>query len=101
MKKTCTVTITKPPAPRNSWQVRRGLGFQALCAQHDDTPIEFGCRNADCGTCIFRVVQGMANLSPPNDKEKDFLQAMRADPDERLACQSRIMGDVEIYLDAD
>lgn len=81
--------------------MRRGLGWQALCARHTDTPLEFGCRNADCGTCIFRVVQGEENLSPRNEREKDFLQAMRADPDERLACQTRIMGDVEIYLDAD
>ena len=43
----------------------------------------------------------MENLSPYNAKEKDFLQAMRADPDERLACQTRIMGDVEICIDAD
>lgn len=100
MKKNCTVTITKPPAPARAWTVRRGLGFQALCAKHD-TPIEFGCRNADCGVCIFRVVRGMENLAPRNAKETDFLRAMQADHDERLACQSRIMGDVEIVIDAD
>ena len=101
MKRLCTVTITKPPATTRSWQVRSGLGFQALAARHADTPLEFGCRNADCGVCIFRVVRGMENLAPRNTKEQDFLQAMQADPDERLGCQSRIMGDVEIYIDAD
>ena len=78
--------------------VRRGLGFQALCAEHE-TPIEFDCREADCGICIMHVVKGMEHLSPAVGEEKDFLTAMHADADERLACQCRIMGDVEVVVD--
>ena len=33
------------------------------------------------------------------DAEKDFLAAMRADPDERLACQTRILGDVRVEVE--
>lgn len=93
--KACKVTI-RTTADR-TYSIRSGLGFQALAAKHD-TGLEFGCRNADCGICILRVVSGLANLYPCNAKEKDFLQAMRAEPDERLACQARIRGDVIVEL---
>lgn len=81
-----------------SHEIRKGLGFQALCAK-TKTPIEFDCREADCGICILRVRGGTENLSPPTDEERDFLTAMRALPDERLACQCRIMGDVEVEVE--
>ncbi len=80
------------------FSVRRGMGFQALCTKHQ-TSIEFDCREADCGICMFRVVSGMENLSKPTAGEKDFLNAMKAAPNERLACQTRIFGDLEIELD--
>lgn len=79
-------------------RVRSGLGFQAICLQHK-TPIEFNCRKADCGICIFRVLEGAENLSPAIGGEKEFLGAMRADADERLACQVRVFGDVKIETD--
>lgn len=95
---TCTVTINKKGQPSRSYQVRRGLGFQALCSKHQ-TVIEFGCRNADCGVCILKVIAGLNNFAPAAPKELDFLRAMRADDDERLACQSRVMGDVSVEVD--
>ena len=80
------------------FELRRGLGFQAACARHK-TPLAFDCRKADCGICIFKVLDGAENLSPAESAETDFLTAMRADPDERLACQTRIMGDVRIVVE--
>jgi ferredoxin len=78
--------------------VRSGMGFQAVCAK-EKTGIEFDCRAADCGICNIRILRGADKLSPPTLKEADFLKAMRAAPDERLACQVRIFGDVEIEID--
>jgi ferredoxin len=80
-----------------SFSLRHGMGVQALCKRHH-TPIEFDCRRADCGICIVTVVTGEDNLSPPTASEADFLKAMRADPDERLACQCRVLGDVTIEV---
>lgn len=79
-------------------ELRAGLGFQALAAQ---TPvaIEFDCREADCGICIVHVKAGQENLTPKTFAEADFLKAMLAEPDERLACQCRIMGDVTVEVD--
>lgn len=79
-------------------RVRAGLGFQGLCARHR-TPIEFDCRKADCGICIVRIDAGADNLSAPTPSEADFLQAMRAASNERLACQTRILGDVAVWVD--
>jgi ferredoxin len=54
--------------------VRQGLGLQAVCAK-EETGIEFDCRAADCGICV------------------------KADDDERLACQVRVFGDAVIETD--
>jgi len=80
------------------FNVRQGLGIQAVCAR-SETGIEFDCRAADCGICIVKVISGAENLSPKTVTEADFLQAMKADEDERLACQIRVMGPAEIETD--
>jgi ferredoxin len=79
-------------------KLRRGLGFQAL-AVAASTPIEFDCRAADCGICVIRIKEHPEHLSPPTTGERDFLLAMRASPEERLACQCRILGDVTVEVD--
>lgn len=80
------------------FRIREGMGFQAL-APEDQSPIEFDCRKSDCGICIVRVLKGMEHLSKPGENEKDFLNAMRAEDDERLACQCRIFGDVSVRVE--
>ena len=79
------------------YDARRGIGFQALAIK-TSIPIEFDCRKSDCGICIFKVHEGMENLTPKTKKEADFLQAMDASSNERLACQANIMGDVKIEV---
>jgi hypothetical protein len=47
------------------YTLRQGLGLQALAAAAE-TPIEFDCREADCGICIVRVQKTQRiYLSPP------------------------------------
>jgi len=94
---TCKVKISCN-GQSSTYEIRRGLGFQALCKKHL-TPIEFDCRKSDCGICIFNVSKGFENLSPVTAAEKDFLKAMRADSTERLACQCRVLGDVELVVE--
>jgi ferredoxin len=80
------------------FKVRDGLGLQAVCAKAE-TGIEFDCRAADCGICIIKIISGAENLSPKTVAEADFLKAMKADDDERLACQVRLFGDAVIETD--
>ena len=97
-----SVEVVQPDGTK-SFRLRKGLGFQALrpsdVASASLSPIEFDCRRADCGICIVRIRTGTQNLSAPTKAEKDFLQAMHADPDERLACQVRVFGDVTVEVD--
>jgi ferredoxin len=61
--------------------------------------ITFGCRTGSCGTCRVRVVEGLAHCSEPAPEERDFLKGLDAPPDQRLACQVAVHGDVAIdYL---
>ncbi|MBZ8178601.1 MAG: 2Fe-2S iron-sulfur cluster-binding protein [Oscillatoria sp. PMC 1051.18] len=47
-----------------------------------------------CGTCLVEVVEGMENLSPRTEAEK---QKLKKRPDNyRLACQTSVNGSVSI-----
>lgn len=93
---TVNITLLHKGAAR-TFSLRKGLGLQAISKQTD--LIEFDCREADCGICICRVKSGAENLSAKTEPEADFLRAMRADEDERLACQCRVFGDVTLELE--
>lgn len=68
-----------------------------MCEDHD-TSILFGCRDGACGACMIRVISGSENLTPMQQDERDFLETMAAEPNERLACQCRVKGDVTIEV---
>lgn len=67
-------------------------------AEKEDTSILFGCRDGACGACMIKVLEGSEKISPMSDDEKDFLETMAAEPDERLACQCKVFGDVKIEV---
>ena len=73
--------------------VKEGYPLIDMCEDHD-TSILFGCRDGACGACMVKVKKGMENLSPIDEEEQDFLETMAAEPDERLACQCTVKGDV-------
>lgn len=83
---------------RQDFEIRTGLGFQALAAQHPEAALEFDCRASDCGVCLIEVVEGADQLSPKKLAEADFLKAMMASENERLACQCRILGPVTVLV---
>lgn len=64
-----------------------------VCEDHG-VAIEAACGGfAACNTCRVRVIVG--ELSPKDDAEDPFLDA----PDQRLACQARVVADVVVALD--
>jgi len=97
MDKNKNIITIKYKSKSTQHPLRSGLGLQALAAQVE-TPLEFDCRKSDCGICIVSVIEGAEFLSPPTDSEKDFLKAMHADANERLACQFRITGDATFEI---
>lgn len=75
-----------------------GTALQAI-ADAAGADITFGCRTGSCGTCRVRVVGGLAHCSGMGPEERDFLKGLDAPPDQRLACQVCVHGDVAIdYL---
>lgn len=66
--------------------------------ENDETSILFGCRDGACGACLIRVLENPTHLSPMDEQERDFLETMAARPDERLACQCKVLGDVTVEV---
>ncbi len=64
-------------------EVADGSAIMDAC---EDLGVLFGCRAGQCGMCIITVTEGMENLEPPNDAERD----LGLDDDQRLACQAVI-----------
>ena len=96
----CKLTIHSANQDQQIIQVRKGLGLMALHLK-EKTPLEFSCCKADCGVCLFTILDGEDNFSSPSEVEKDFLTAMKSPKNERLACQTRIFGDASIYINTD
>ena len=58
-------------------------------------PLNHRCGgHARCGTCLITVVEGAEHLSEMGMAESRVLKALRAQPDQRLACQAWARGDV-------
>ncbi len=55
----------------------------------EEAGVPFACTEGVCGTCVIEIVDGMSNLSPITQEEKDFLGEQET---ERLACQCKIAG---------
>ncbi len=56
-------------------------------------PMEAGCGDCSCGTCVVEIVHGMANLSPVSAAEAKVLRMNDRDPARfRLACTARVQG---------
>ena len=66
-----------------------------MCEDYD-TSILFGCRDGACGACMIKVLEHPEHLTKMQEDERDFLETMAARPDERLACQCKVLGDVVI-----
>ena len=67
-------------------------------ADEQNTSIIFGCSDGVCGTCLINFLEGLENVDPPDQDEKDFLEDMGAKPTERLACRCIVRGDIKIEV---
>lgn len=71
-------------------------------AEASGADLTFGCRAGSCGTCRVRIARGMEHCSPMTAEERDFLAGLAGPVDQRLACQVRVQGDIDIaYLGND
>ncbi|MFA5995813.1 MAG: 2Fe-2S iron-sulfur cluster-binding protein [Patescibacteria group bacterium] len=68
-------------------------------AHENDLSIPFGCENGICGTCMVTVKSGAENLSPITEQEKETLQTLGGNANQRLTCQCKVLGDVTFDLE--
>lgn len=74
-----------------------GTSLQSI-ADASGADITFGCRSGSCGTCRVRIAE-QDHCSPPKPEERDFLADLGGPPEERLACQVSVHGDIRVdYL---
>lgn len=79
------------------------LPFGANLSEYLDisnSPVLFGCRTSICGTCLIEVEEGIEQLSPPAETERELLDIIIPNhPRARLACQIEVSGNIKIrYL---
>jgi len=65
-------------------------------AEDNGASIAFSCKAGVCVSCLCNINKGMENLSPVTDNEKATLEGFSAKPNQRLACQVIVNGDVEV-----
>jgi len=65
--------------------------------QASEIPIGSACGGQGlCASCKVTVVSGQKNLSRPNDRELELSERNHLAKDERISCQIKVLGDVEI-----
>jgi ferredoxin len=72
--------------------VENGANLKDI-AEDAGATIPFGCEQGICGTCLS-VVEG--EISDIEENEQETLEAMGAEPGQRLACQCQVQGDVTV-----
>jgi ferredoxin len=79
-------------------EVESGVDLKHVTREHGWN-VAYGCEDGMCGTCIVKIVEGVENLSPLSEKEKNTLSVMGMEEDNfRLACQCKVLGDVTIEM---
>jgi len=66
-------------------------------ARVNGIPIGSSCRgDCVCGWCKVEVVEGIENLSRPEECETKLMLSRSYGDNERVACRARVFGDVSI-----
>lgn len=88
------VTIT---TDNKTIEVDEGSELLDICDEHD-TSLAYGCRGGACGACLIQITSGADAVSKMQDIERETLESIAAEPNERLACQCKVYGDITIEV---
>lgn len=65
--------------------------------QSQQIPVGSACGGKGlCASCKLSVVSGEKNLSKPNDRELALAERNHLNKNERISCQTKVLGDIEI-----
>lgn len=87
--------IVRLPRDGLDMPATQGESLHDVCDRHA-TSILFHCYSARCGMCRIRVLEHPEALGAVGDLERQLLDEVATGPDERLACQCSVQGDVTI-----
>ena len=79
-----------------SVQAIRGMTLLDVSRMHGIPHASVCGGRGRCSTCRVRVSRGLENLPSPDDAEAKVLHRISAAPNVRLACQTRVVEDLEI-----
>ena len=81
------IALYKPEKSIIFYLAEAGVDWMQTCGQ-----------KGRCTTCAFEVISGAENLSSYSDNEQHFKSLKRLPENYRLACQTKIFGNVEIKV---
>ncbi|MEE8516041.1 MAG: 2Fe-2S iron-sulfur cluster-binding protein [Alphaproteobacteria bacterium] len=81
----------------DSFEVPEGTTI-LIAAVRNGVELRHDCTDAICGTDRVRILAGLDNLSPVADNEDLTLGMLDSNPDQRLGCVARILGDVTVEI---
>lgn len=71
-------------------------------AIQESVDLDHSCEGmGTCGTCRVIVKKGLENLPEPNEVEQDIREARSFLPEERLACQTMCVADLDLEIPED
>ena len=91
-------TVTFRPSGASA-RVESGQSVLIAATEAGATTVECCGMQPPCGLCKLAVLDGDANLSPPEPLEAEFRARRRFLPFQRLGCLAQVLGDVEVELE--
>lgn len=76
--------------------VEAGANLMQALLDHQ-VPVASSCGGEGvCTKCLIKVIEGKENLSPPNETENDLREIHDFPKNERISCQTQVLGDITI-----
>jgi ferredoxin len=82
---------------RQSFEVAAGTTILVSAIQNG-VRLRHDCTEAICGTDRVKILSGKEHLSEKTENEELTLEMMNAEPNDRLGCVARVLGDVTVEL---
>jgi len=81
------------------FDVKAGESILDIALNHG-VPIQHACGGfCACTTCHCEVMEGQSNLEAPDSDELERLEVLDdRRPNSRLSCQSKVKGDVTVFI---
>ncbi len=87
--------VIKFVSEKKKFEVEKGKSLREVC-EEKNLSLPFGCKDGRCGTCRVKILKGKKDLNALTQIEKNTLQRIGEIKKYRLACQVKVLGNIEI-----